>query len=68
MYPNTDAEIKKETINLNTETGAKVSRQEYIDVDVSIDNKQEDIILNEMNNLGLNIVNQDYIKIEEVQK
>lgn len=39
-----------------------------MNIDVSMDEKQEKILLNQNNNLGLNLVKQDYIEIEEVLK
>ena len=68
LYPNTDTIIKDENINLNTETGAKVSRQDYININVSTEEKQENMTINQNNNIGLSVIKKDYIKIEEVQK
>lgn len=60
--------IKNEDVDLNAKTGAKVSRQDYMNIDVSTEEKLEKILLNQNNNLGLNLVKQDYIEIEEVLK
>ena len=68
MSINNDVSIKTENINLNTEIGVVISRQDYIELNIDNETsvKVEDINLD--TEIGLIISKQDYIKIEEVEE
>ena len=43
--------------------GSKVSRQDYIDLNITTEEKKENISINQNTNLGLQLASQDYIEI-----
>ena len=61
--PNTDIILEDTILNADESIGSKVSRQDYIDLNITTEEKKENISINQNTNLGLQLANQDYIEI-----